>query len=494
MTLRVGVIGAGAGGLAAAIELARAGAAVTVLERAAVPGGKMRSLNIAGQAVDAGPTVFTMRWVFDGLFAGSGTDLDTALELHTPEILARHYWRSGGELDLHADIDTSAAAIARFAGDRDADGYRRFTARAADIYSTLRDSFMAAQRPSALALTGRVGISGLPGLWRTQPWRSLWSALGDYFSDPRLRQLFARYATYVGSSPLAAPATLMLIAHVEQAGVWQLRDGMVALARALGDLAEGHGARLRFGTGVTAIHRDGDGVTGVSLDSGENLNFDALVFNGDAQALADGLLGPAASVAVPAIAPRDRGLSAHVWCLNTPVSGVELDYHTVLFNDDYPAEFDAIFDRHELPDRPTVYLCAQDRFAGARPTGPERLLVLANAPPSGARGSGAAITTRVTEVLGACGVDIRLDPPGVRTGPEDFARLFPGSRGSLYGRSTHGMFGSFARPGSRAKVRGLYLAGGSVHPGPGVPMSTLSGRLAARALLADAGIGSGWLQ
>ena len=137
--MKIAVVGAGVGGLSAAIELAAAGHSVDLFEAAEEPGGKMRQLQVAGQGIDAGPTVFTMRWIFDGLLASAGTSLEETVGLHRAEVLARHAWRQGGRLDLYADRERSARAIAEFAGTADAQGYRDFCARSADIYSTLKE-------------------------------------------------------------------------------------------------------------------------------------------------------------------------------------------------------------------------------------------------------------------------------------------------------------------------------------------------------------------
>jgi 1-hydroxycarotenoid 3,4-desaturase len=487
----VAVIGAGMGGLAAAADLARHGAEVVVLERAAAPGGKMRQVQAGGAGIDAGPTVFTMRWIFEGLFAEAGERLEDRLELVPAETLARHAWRQGGRLDLFADTARSAEAIGDFAGAAEARGYLDFCARSADIHRTLVGPLIASERPSPLELVRRVGWSRLDALWRTTPWQSLWSALGRHFQDERLRQLFGRYATYCGCSPFLAPATLMLVAHVEQDGVWLVKGGMARVAQALQGLAERQGARFRFGADVAEILVTHGRVAGLRLADGERIEADAVVFNGDVAALPHGLLGDAVLDAARDTPAPARSLSAITWCVRTPTSGFPLLHHNVFFAEDYAEEFDAIFRRRGIAEAPTVYVCAQDRGHG--PVGAEeaeRLLLLINAPPDGdvhdVAAALPALAERTLGLLRACGLELALPPEAtVPTTPAGFHALFPATGGALYGRASHGATGTFARAGGVTRVPGLYCAGGSVHPGPGIPMAAMSGRLAAARILQD---------
>jgi 1-hydroxycarotenoid 3,4-desaturase len=173
------------------------------------------------------------------------------------------------------------------------------------------------------------------------------------------------------------------------------------------------------------------------------------------------------------------------------VKNFPLSYHNVFFDQDYPEEFNAIFSRQRLPAHPTVYICAQDRLTGRPVAGPERLLVLINAPANGDSKAWSERDLRLAasnaeHVLAGCGLRLDLSDSQASIGhPSEFHHLFPGSGGSLYGRASHGMLSSFTRPSARTRKPGLYLAGGSVHPGPGVPMATLSGRIAAHAALED---------
>jgi 1-hydroxycarotenoid 3,4-desaturase len=486
------VIGAGMGGLAAAADLARQNCEVTVLERAEGSGGKMRQVKVGASLIDAGPTVFTMKWVFDALFKEAGLALEDHVALLPAEILARHAWVSGGNLDLYADIQRSAEAIAEFAGAREASGYLAFCERSRRIFETLNGPFIESQRPGPLELVRRVGPNNLGAMWDTAPHQTMWSALGGFFKDERLQQLFGRYATYCGSSPFFAPATLMLVSHVEQAGVWRVKGGMVAVSGAMQALCEHAGAQVRFQSPVARILIQNGQTSGVELETGEILAADAIVFNGDISALGQGLLGIGAQKAVTPVPRANRSQSAITWCITARTKGMALAHHSVLFSDDYRGEFKDVFNKRTPPKSPTVYICAQDRDdACTAPDGAERLLILINAPADGdladpsvfdpARAKEAAC-----RIMEQCGLTLDVAHGEVTT-PVGFNALFPGSGGALYGRANHGPFASFQRPGARSRVQGLYLAGGSAHPGPGIPMATLSGRLAAAQLLKDFG-------
>lgn len=483
------VIGAGMGGLSAAIRLAAAGQSVTLIEAQPTPGGKMRTLpGTPGRPADAGPTVLTLRHVFDDLFACAGARLDDHLTLIPQPLLARHFWPDGSQLDLHTDVAASTEAIAAFAGPKAADEFRRFNTLSAQAYAAFDAPMMQSARPRAVGAA--LGALTHPAAWPVLlPGRSLARQMVSSFSDPRLRQLFGRYATYVGGVPDRSPAVLSLIWHAEARGVWAVQGGMAELARALAALAVRLGVQIVYGQSVQQITRQNGHVGEVVLSNGRALKGDAVVFNGDPAALLAGLLGPGPQQSLPAAAAHPRSLSAWVWAFAATLGpgAPDLAHHNVFFTADPSTEFGPLL-RGQMPDAASLYVCAQDRGMAQPPTEAERFEIILNAPPK---------TTLFAKEIDQCraktfppldrfGLHFSPPPPdSALTTPSGFSTLFPGSQGAIYGRSPHGTWASFQRPTARTALKGLYLAGGGAHPGAGVPMAALSGKHAAEAILTD---------
>lgn len=482
------VIGAGIGGLSAALRLAGAGRPVHVVEAADHPGGKLRSVASPAGPVDAGPTVMTLRPVFEALFAQSGLEMADYVQTVPEPLLARHWWPDGSSLDLFADADASAAALRAFGGAQAESDFRAFHRRTHRMFKAFERPVMQSAKP------GMGGILkaclGAPGMvpW-LMPGRTLGGALAGSFRDTRLRQLFGRYATYVGGSPFQSPALLSLIWQAESAGVWRVQGGMAALATGMAKAAADLGVVFSYGTPVRRI-RPADGGFDILFRDGPARRARTVVFNGDPAALHLGLLGPDIRSAVKPKGVTPRSLSAYVWSFAAAPSGVDLSHHNVFFNGDYGREFSAIA-AGQMPGDAALYVCAQDRGSGLTPDGQERFEIIMNAAPvADGRSSSSeeyrACLTRTFETLSHRGLDFDSAPQRINlTTPQDFANRFPGSAGSLYGRSPHGIRASFDRPVIRSRIRGLYLAGGGVHPGPGLPMAATSGRLAAEAILTD---------
>lgn len=496
------IIGAGIGGLVSAAMLSAQGVAVTLIEKEATPGGKVRQLDVAGAMVDGGPTVFTMRPELSAIFEAAGASLDDYVTLEKADILARHAWDDKGTLDLFADHEKSVDAIGRFAGAQAAKGYQSFSKEAENIYNIIEHSFLKNTKAYPPALMWRVGWWRLGAMQAIRPYTSMWSALGEHFADPRLRQLFGRYSTYCGSSPYETPATLMLIAHVEAQGVWKIKGGISALAKALAQVASKNGATIRYGEPVDEILVSGGKAHGVILSSGERIDAASVICNADPSALAGGFFGQRVSDALSETPEQKRSLSAMVWLINAKSSGFDLEHHNVFFSDDYAQEFRDI-KAGFAPSRPTSYLCALDRGAELpEPDNPdipaaagtskraERFQIIVNAPANGDSKDYSAqerekCSRNMLDSLSKCGLELEQPLPHQLVTPNEFAKLFPATGGALYGRASHGWAASFLRPGCRTRIKGLYCAGGGTHPGAGVPMAALSGKIASETLLSD---------
>ena len=479
------VIGAGIGGLCAAIRLALAGKTVVLLETQACPGGKMRALPSVAGPIDAGPTVLTLRAVFDDLFAAAGERLDDHVTLIPQPLLARHWWRDGSRLDLTSDPSQNAAAIAAFAGAQAEAEFHRFDRHSAQLYTAFDAPMMQAARPNLPAIA--LNALRAPSIWPAlMPGATLARHLTRGFSDPRLRQLFGRYATYVGGAPHLSPAVLALIWQAEARGVWTVQGGMHQLACALADLAARCGVTLRYGTAARQILRRSGRVSGVVLSDGSALKCDAVVFNGDPAALLAGLLGNGPQQALPRLAAHPRSLSAWVWSFAATPAPFDLAHHNVFFGSDPALEFGAIA-KGQMPDEATLYVCAQDR-GQSLPVTAERFEIIMNAPAKTSLSPHEVTECRAKTFpqLARFGLTFDLGPPdSALMTPQGFSTLFPGSQGAIYGRSPQGLLASFQRPTARTKLPGLYLAGGGVHPGAGVPMAALSGKHAAEAIQTD---------
>ena len=487
------VIGAGVGGLSAAVALAARGLGVDVLEAGERPGGKMGIQVIDGVEVDTGPSVLTMPDALDAVLRLAGTSLADEVDLLSPSPAFRYVYPDGAVVDVHVSPDETLASVERALGPAAAAELAGFLGYARGIWNAAAPHFVygPAPSPAALALGGAASLALLP---RIDPLRTMWGAIRRRVKDPRLRWLLARYATYNGSDPRRAPATLNCIAHVELAlGGYGVRGGMYEVTRALVRAAERLGARVHCGRRVEKILVRHGRVEGVETEGGRIWLADAVVGNADAAHVLGDLLPRASRPRAPSAQPSMSGWVGILKAARR--GGAEARVaHTVLFPAAYMDEFADVFDRGRPPAEPTVYLCAQEAcHARAGWAAHEPVFAMANAPAEApGRATPPETWERLRETvlsrLGAAGLRNSGDAFVYERTPGALAEQFPGSRGSIYGAASNSPLAAFRRPPNRVKgVGGLYLASGSAHPGGGVPLCVLSGQAAARALLEDRG-------
>ncbi|MCF6509278.1 phytoene desaturase [Blastococcus sp. MG754426] len=492
---RVVVVGAGLGGLAAAARLAALGHAVTLVEQADGVGGKLGWFTRDGHSFDTGPSLVTLPQVYRDLFAATGGRLEDAVELVRLDPAVGYRFGDGTRLTLPGHADAVPAALDDALGVGTGAQWAALMERAAAMWRISEEPFL---RTPLAGATTLARLARRPAdVAAIAPWRSLRGLGRDHLRHPHLRTLLDRYATYSGSDPRRAPAVLATVPYAEQAfGSWYVTGGLHRLGHAVLDRAVAHGAVLRTGCAVRRVLVSGGRVSGVELADGERLAADVVVSGVDAAALHGGLLPPdprTRSVRRD-LARATPSLSGFVLLLalrgRTPV----LEHHTVLFPRDYDAEFDAVFGTGRHAGRPspvadpTVYVSAPHDPALVPDGDSESWFVLVNAPRHDpvhgvdwdAPGLAEGYADRVLDVLARRGLDVRdrLRWRVVRT-PADLARGTGSVGGSIYGTSSNGSRAAFLRPGNASRVPGLFLVGGSAHPGGGLPLVGLSAEIVA---------------
>ena len=487
------IVGGGFGGLSAAIGLASRGLAVTLVEAADQLGGKAGTASSHGVDFDTGPSLLTLPDVFDTLFALGGSRLRDRVRLRRLDPTFRYLFADGSHLYTSPELDTTLSDIRATFGRQARDEMADFLSYAEKIWRASAPHFVYGPSPSLRSLS-RMKWRTLTQLRHIDPTRTMWQAISDRVKHPHIRAILMRFATYNGSDVRTAPAALNCIAHVDMAmGAHGVEGGMSALAQALVDLGKELGVQYATNTKVSAITTRWRRVTGVELESGAKLHADAVVCNADVRHLAMEL------------APGLRAMRNRVEQLSPSMSAVNFVIkakrrrtrapHNVIFPSDYMREFEDIFDHQRVPREPTIYLCDQALSHGkeAFADGSVPVFAMVNAPATNAPsavnepGVRAFVMDRI-KALGLVGDDAEI--VWSRT-PGQLEERFPGSQGSIYGAASNSARSAFTRPGNRVReLRGLYLAGGSVHPGGGVPLCTLSGIAAAQAVVEDVGAGT----
>ena len=474
------VVGSGIGGIATAIRLAAAGHDVVLFERNPVVGGKVATLDEAGYRFDLGPTLLTLPQVFDDLFRLAGTSLDDEVDLVRLDPQVRYHWRDGSTLDMPSDPAAAPAAVDRFSPGA-GEAWTEFAAHAERLWDVSERTFLAGPMGSPLSMLSRMtspfDIAKIDGN------RTLAKAAASFFDDPRLQQLVGRYATYAGSSPYRAPATLACIAHVEQAfGCWYVRGGMGSLRDALARAATSVGVEIRTGVDVGRISADGGRVSGVELADGGHERADIVVSNADAAHLYTDLLPH------PKQARKldKAGLSQSAFVLCAAVRGRTegIAHHNVFFSLHDHQEF-RYLEAGQIPIDQTIYASVSSRTDPSQaPADGENWYVLVTTPPAIGIDK-KVMTAAVLNRLAERGFDLRQRIEFTRTlVPADFDARYRAPGGAIYGTSSNGKRAAFQRPNNVGPVDGLYLVGGSTHPGGGLPLVAMSARIVAD-LVAD---------
>lgn len=482
------VIGAGLGGLSAALRLAGAGREVTVLEREPVPGGRAGRIEEAGFCFDTGPTVLTMPELIADALSCVGEELTDWLDLVPLDPAYRTTFADGSTIDVHTDVDAMADEIARTCGGRDVDGYRRFVDYLRRLYDLERASFIDKNLDSPFALVNpnAVRLFAMGGL------RRLSHKVGQYLEDDRLRRIFSFQAMYAGLAPQDALAIYAVIAYMDTvAGVTFPRGGMHEVPRALAGAAAKHGVTFRYSTQAHRIEVTNDRATAVVTTDGERITADAVIVNAD--------LPVAYRELLPAeYTPRRvRKLTYSPSCFllhlgaTTTVPG--LAHHNISFGGAWSETFRQIIDRGELMSDPSFLVSNPSQSDPTlAPAGAHTYYVLFPTPNLTADLDWDVIGPRyrdealaVMEKRGFTGIADGIVVER-RVTPADWGASGLAAGAPFAAAHTFGQSGPFRSPTRDPKIANLLFCGSNAQPGVGVPMVLLSGRLAAERITGSA--------
>lgn len=483
MSRKAVIVGGGLGGLSCAIGLAVEGFNVTLTEKEPTLGGKLKRVEKQGYRFDRGPSTITMLHAFRRVFERAGRRMDDYIETYELEPRTRNVFFDGTTVDLSREAGWMSEQIAAYSPE-DAARYPAFLEEARRVYGLADGRFL---NRLMLSARDKVDPALIRDFLKVRPTTSLRTLLARYFSHPYTLAMFGRYATYVGASPLRAPAIFAMLAHVEaDLGIHGVRGGTYGLVEGMARLARELGVNILTDTEVLSIKVRSGRAYGVETTAGV-IEADEVVCNGDllttARLVPDRLRRKPSSVRLDAYEPS---LSGFVLLAGVPRRYDSLLHHTVLFPERLESEFSDIFERKVAPDDPALYICNSGYSEpDSAPEGGSSLFVLANAPYlSDAwdwREKREAYGEKVIRMLDERGIG-GLDAADVleRYTPADLQRDTYAHRGAIYGISSNTMKQTFFRPGNRdPDIAGLWYVGGTTHPGGGTPLVTMSGQLVA---------------
>ncbi len=476
--MRVVVLGAGVGGLAIALRMAVRGHDVTVLEKNERPGGKLAEMRLGEYRFDTGPSLFTLPELMEELFQLAGRELKDYLSYQLLPVNCRYFYMDGTLLDFYHSREVLEKEI-REQTTEDPERIFHRLEQAREVYELSAPVFLFEPFGKLPAFNTPPYKKVTRQLYKLDFFRTMHQANQKDFTDPKIIQLFDRYATYNGSDPYRAPATLNMIAHLENnIGAYFPEKGMYSLVEALYHVAVTKGVEFRFNTEIEEVIVQNKQVTGVRTTEGEQ-QYDLYISGIDVGTLANRYMKQHPLRRRLNRSEPSTSALIFYWGMNRAFPLLEL--HNIFFSSDYKAEFDSLFRKKEIPGEPTIYLFISSRVVKKdAPEGCENWFVMVNAPAD--QGQDWEEVRRVTrrKVTDRLSIVLETDIEACIE-EEDYAdprtiEAQTGSyQGALYGMSSSSMFSAFLRhPNHLKEIRNLYFTGGSVHPGGGIPLCLAS--------------------
>jgi phytoene desaturase len=475
------VIGAGISGIATAIRLALLNIDVTVIEQHHMPGGKLSQMEKNGYRFDMGPSLFTMPEYVDEMFQLAGKDPAQHFRYSRLDNVTRYFFEDGTVINAWADAEKLAEELEQKTSTEKSRAMR-FLRKSKRLYNLTKDVFI----HSSLHIVGnyftKKFFKAYAHAYELNAFQSMHKENSRWFKDKRVVQMFDRYATYNGSNPYVAPATLNVIPHLEHCiGGFFPEKGMYQIITSLKELADSVGVQFVFDTKAGKVTLENGAVKSV-VAGGEEYPADIIVSGIDVHQFYTHLLPD--QKRVRKIEKQERSSSALIFYWGVKKEFPQLDLHNIFFSAHYKEEFDGIF-RDKYPvDDPTVYLFISSKLVKTdAPEGCENWFVMINVPENNGQNwdeiierSRRNILRKIKSVLGE-DIEPLIDFEDVLD-PRLIEQRTSSYRGSLYGSSSNSMFSAFGRhPNFSQKIKGLYFSGGSVHPGGGIPLCLSSARI-----------------
>jgi phytoene desaturase len=475
------VIGSGVSGLAASIRMRNKGYRVTVFEANAFPGGKLSSESNQGYRFDMGPSVFTMPQFADELFTLCGKNPRDYFSYERLDPVYRYFFEDGSTLEGVNGKEAYAQSMAEGSLDSK-EVIFKYLEKTEEMYNLTDEVFLHNSLHVPKNFFTKAVAKGILNFGKIGAFDTMNGANEKAFKDPRLVQVFNRYSTYNGSSPYLAPATLNVISHVEiERGAYYPEGGMVSITKALEKLAKDIGVEFSYSTPVREILLENKRAAGVRTDKGSHA-FDLVISNMDVYNTYHKLIPTAKKPKRTLDQPKSSSGIIFYWGIKGKFD--QLTLHNILFAEDYKAEFDTIFEKKEIYHDPTIYVNITAKHSPQdAPEGCENWFAFVNVPNNQGQDWDAfidqareAIIRKVDRMLGT---DLRsLIECEMVFDPRVIEHRTSSAFGAIYGNSSNNKFAAFMRhPNFSKTIKGLYFCGGSVHPGPSIPLCLLSAKI-----------------
>ena len=490
--MKIVVIGAGMGGMTAAARLSRGGHEVVLYEASDQVGGKCRTEWIGKVAFDTGPSLLTLPAVYKDFFQRTGKPMGLVCPIESVNPSFDYRFGDGSNLKFsNLSRNKTLESISETFGAESAAQWDRIMKRAERMWDVSRGPFIESELKSPISLMKR--LTFMRDMKVIAPWKTLRDHADEILKDQRLRYIMDRYATYSGSDPRKAPAVLSTIAFVEESfGAWHVKGGLGQLTATVYQRALDVGVKFHLSTAVASISTEGKKVTGVVLADGTFVQADVVVANADASLVYNKLISGhkrALKKARKNIAQADVSVAGFCLLLGMRKDPEQvLNHHTILFPENYDSEFDAIFTHGKPVEKPTIYICAPQDPAMSKDETLEGWFVLVNAPTHGQfdwnnKEFARNYANTIIDQIEARGISVRdrLESLTIRT-PADLEAAVHAPGGAIYGTSSNGARAAFMRAKNRSPIKGLYLVGGSAHPGGGLPLVGIGGDLVTEAI------------